>query len=74
MLFYAFADSGEGFWIVDGEFSENFAVKLDAFVLHTVDQLAVADTVVTGSVVDASDPEGAKIAFAIAAITVGIAQ
>ena len=73
LLFNAFANSSEGFWIADGEFGENFAVEFDTFILHTVDQLAVADTVFTGSVVDASDPEGAQIAFAVAAVTVGIA-
>ena len=57
ILFYAFADSGEGFWIANSDFCEDLAVKLDAFVLHAVDQLAVADTVFAGSVVDASDPE-----------------
>ena len=59
MLFYVFADCGEGFWIANSDFGENLAVELDAFVFHAVDQLAVADTVFTGSVVDASDPESA---------------
>jgi len=74
LLFDAFANSSEGFWIADGEFGENFAVKFDTFGLHAVDQLAVADTVLAGSVINASDPEGAQIAFAIAAIAVGITK
>ena len=72
-LFYAFADSGEGLWIFDGEFSENFAVKFDTLGFHAIDQLAVVGTIFMGSIVDAGDPEGAQVAFAIAAITVGIA-
>lgn len=73
VLFYAFANSGEGFRVADGKLGENFAIQFDAFGLHAVDQLAVADAIFASSVVDASDPECAQIAFAIAAVTVGIA-
>ena len=72
-LFGAFANSGKSFWIVDGEFSENFAVKFDTFSFEAINQLAVTDAVFAGGIVDARNPKGAQIAFAIAAITIGIA-
>ena len=70
----AFADSSESFWIVDGEFGENFAVKFDTFSLHAIDQSAVVETILVSSIVDAGDPETAKIAFAIAAVTISVAK
>ena len=74
VLFDAFADSSEGFWIVDGEFGKNFAVEFDTFGLHPVNQSAVVETILVCSVVDAGDPETAEIAFAIAAVTVSVAE
>ena len=74
VLFDAFADSSEGFWIVDGEFGKNFAVEFDTFGLHSVNQSAVVETILVCSVVDAGDPETAEIAFAIAAVTVSVAE
>ena len=74
VLFDAFADSSEGFWIVDGEFGKNFAVKFDTLGLHPVNQSAVVETILVCSVIDAGDPETAEIAFAIAAVSVTVAK
>ena len=67
-------DCGEGGGLVDGEVGEDFAVELDAFLLHAADELTIADAVLAGSVVDAGDPEGAEVAFAVATVAVGIAE
>ena len=64
----------KGAFVADGDFGENLAVKLDAFALHAVDQLAVVGTIEVSSVVDTGNPECAQIAFAVAAITVGITK
>ena len=74
LSFDRFTNSSEGFWIVDSEFSENFAVEFDILFLHAIDEKAVADTVFASSVVDTGDPKAAKIAFAIAAIAVAVAK
>lgn len=73
-LFYAFANSSEGFWIVDCDFSKNLAIEFDAFLLHAVNQKAVADAVFASSVVDAGNPQCAKVAFAVTAVTVAVAK
>ncbi len=74
ILFCAFADSSKGFWIADGDFGQDLAVEFDAFILHAVNKLAVADTVFTSGIVDARNPKGAKIAFAIAAVAIRVLQ
>ena len=74
ILFDAFANSCEGLWIADGDFGQDLAVELDVLALHAVDQLAVADTVFAGSVVDTGNPQSAEIAFAVAAVAIGVAE
>lgn len=73
MLFDGFADFGEGFWIVDGEVGEDFAVEFDAFFLHAVDELAVIGAVFMSGIIDTSDPKGAEVAFLVATIAVSVA-
>ena len=72
--FDSFADSSEGFWIVDGKLGKNFAVEFDVFLLHAIDKKTVADAVFASSIIDTSDPKAAKIAFAIAAIAIAVAE
>lgn len=73
-LFYAFANCSEGFWITDGEFGKNFAVEFNTLAFHTIDELAVANTIFASGVINARNPESAQIAFAITAIAIGIAK
>ncbi len=73
-LLYGVNDLLERLRVVDGEVSENFTVKVDAFFLHTSNELRVGETKFARSVVDTGNPEGAEIALFVATITIRIAQ
>ena len=60
----------EGFWLVDGQFSQNFAVQGNTGSFETSDQTAVCRTIQTSGSVDACIPQGAEGALAVAAIAV----
>ena len=74
VLLYGRYDCFEGFWIVYGEVGENLTVELETFFLHPVDELGIREAEFAGSVVDASNPEGTKVALAIATVAISVAK
>src|SRR6202044_8728 len=60
--------------IVHGHVRQNLAVQIDAAGLQRVNQLAVGGAVIARGGADALNPQRAVIAFAHAAVAVGIAQ
>ena len=67
-----FEDGFERGWFVDGKFSEDFAVEADLLVFESLDKRAVAYTVCTCCCIDASIPQLAEGALALAAVAVGV--
>src|SRR3954468_12223442 len=65
---------GERPGIGDRQIGEDLAVHLDACLLQTVDEPAVADAVDAAGRVDASDPQLAELALARPAIAVRVLQ
>src|SRR5204863_8604412 len=60
--------------VVHGEVGEHLAVHLDAGLLETVDQAAVAQPELARAGVDAHDPERAEIALLLLAADVGVLE
>lgn len=58
--------------MVNSEVSENLAVDLDTLLVDETDELAVRETLETGSRIDTLNPEGAESALLILAIPVSI--
>lgn len=73
-LLHGVNDCFEGVRVVDGKVSKDFAVEIDAFFLHSVDELGVGKTKFARSVVDTSNPEGTEVAFFVATIAVSVAE
>ena len=69
--FGGFYDCGESGGFVDGEFGEDFAVKLNAGGLQASNQPAVGGAVKACCCVDTRVPQDAEGAFAVAAVAVG---
>jgi hypothetical protein len=62
----------ESFRIPYGQVSQNLAIQDDFRIAERADQTAVCDAVLTGSRVDAHNPEPAQVAFAITAVVIGV--
>ena len=73
-LLYHFNDLCESGFVVDGKIGEDFAVDIDVFRFHAGDELGIRDPKFARGIVDAGDPEGAKVAFLVPAITIGITK
>ena len=73
-LLHSVNDCFESFWLIDGEVGEDFAVKLYAFFLHAGDKLGIRKAEFTRSVVNASDPEGTKVALFVPTIAISVAK
>src|SRR6185295_10863314 len=58
--------------IVDGKIREDLAIDLDAGRLQPVDEPRVRQAVRPDGGVDPSDPQSAELAFAVAAVAVGV--
>jgi len=58
----------------DGHIGQHLPVDGDAGFLQPVDELAVGHSLCPAGGVDAEDPEPAHVAFALAAVEIGIAQ
>src|SRR5438105_8039226 len=65
-------EGGEGLRVAHGDVGQHLPVELDAGQAKAVDETAVARAVGTGGGVDALDPELAEVAFAGAAVTIGV--
>src|SRR6185436_6814304 len=63
----------EDLGVVDGELAEHLAVEEDAGHLEAIDEAGVAGVAHVAGGGDAGDPEGAHVAFAVAAVAVGVA-
>ena len=74
LLLYLINDCFESLWVADSEFGEDFAIDTDALLFHASDELRIGHAKFAGSVINTSDPESAKVAFAGAAVSVGILQ
>ena len=73
-LLYGINDCFESFRVVDGEVGKDFAVKLDTFLLQTSDELGIGKAEFAGSIVDASNPEGTKVALFVPAVAIRVAK
>ena len=60
--------------LIHSEFGQHFAVNSSAVVLEAGHELGIGEAFGASGVVDAGNPERAQVAFAVAAIAVGIAQ
>src|SRR5688500_5503607 len=67
-------DFSERIGVTDGEVCQNLTIQFNFRLFQTVDQFAVAQTVQTGSRVDADDPQTAQITGTGAAVTVRVEQ
>ena len=70
--FDLFDDGVESGGIADGQFGEHLAVQLDAGGDECGDEAVVVDAAGLEGGVEAGDPEGAKVAFVLAAVAIGI--
>ena len=67
-------DGLESLGVVDSEVSEHLAVDLDACLVETTHELAVAHTFEASSCVDTLNPESAEIALLVTTVTEGIGK
>lgn len=72
--FGRFDYGGEGRWLVDCEFCQDFSVQADVCRLESGDETAVGRAVFSGGRIDTRVPQSAEGAFAVASITVGELQ
>src|ERR1700744_3431781 len=68
----AVSEPSEGIGVVDGDVSQDLAVKLDTGQLQAVDELRVRHPVDTGRGVDARDPQATEVALAVTAVAVTV--
>ena len=73
-LLHGINNSFECFWLVDGKIRQDFAVNIDVLSFHASDELGVGKAKFSGSIVDTGNPEGTKIAFFVATISVAITK
>ena len=73
-LLYLLDDSLESICIVDCEVSKNLAVNLDAILVESTHELAVAHIVEACCCVDTLNPKSAEVALFVAAVTVCIGE
>lgn len=71
-LFGLVNNSLESLGVVNSEVGENLTVDLDALLVDETDELAVGETLETGSRIDTLNPEGAESALLVLAIPVGV--
>jgi hypothetical protein len=62
---------GKSGGVLDGDVGEDLAIKLDASLFQSVDELRVAGAVGLGGGRDADDPQGAELALLLLAAGVG---
>ena len=72
-LLYGINNCFESFWLMDGKLSEDLAVYLNIMLLQAIDKLRVGNTNLSGSVIDAGNPDCAKVTLFVAAIAVAVA-
>ena len=60
--------------IVHSEVGQHFAVEADVLLGQAAHQLGIAEAVLTGSGIDALDPQGAEFALLGLAVTVGVGE
>jgi hypothetical protein len=65
-------NGGKGLGVIDGQFCQHLAVDRDVCLFEIVGQAAVGYAVVASGCVDADDPQAAHIAFAVAAVAIGV--
>lgn len=58
--------------MVDGEFSQHFAVQLDTCQLQTINKTAVSKLMLSAGGIDAQGPELMKVAFLELSSNIGI--
>ena len=73
-LLYLSDDGLEGFHVVHGEVGEHLAVDLDASLVQSTHQLAVAHAFHASGSVDTLDPQSAETALLVLTIAVGVGQ
>src|SRR5580658_2233347 len=74
MLLHRADQRRESIGVVHGHVRKDLAVQIDAASLQRVNQLAVGGAVIARGGADALNPERAVIAFAHAAVAIGVAQ
>jgi len=60
--------------LADRDVREHFAVEIDTGELDAVHELRIGQAVLASTGVDALDPQGAKVALAVAPVAIGVAQ
>lgn len=74
LLLHLVHDSLEGLGIVQGEVSEDLTVDFDTGFVEQTHELRVAQIVLTGSGVDALNPQCAEVALLVFAVAVSIGK
>src|SRR5262249_62319018 len=67
-------DRLERFRLPDREIGQHLAVEVEPGELNAVHELRVGQAMLARAGIDALDPQGAEVAFAVASVSVGIAQ
>lgn len=67
-------DSLESGGVVECEIGEDLAVDFDSGLMKQTHEFRVAQVVLTGSGVDALNPEGTEVAFFVLTVTVGVGK
>lgn len=67
-------DGFEGIGIVKGKVGKHLTVDFDAVLMDKAHELGVAESILTGSGIDALNPKGTEITFFILAVAVGIGE
>jgi hypothetical protein len=73
-LLHLLYDGLESLGVVEGEVSEDLAVDLDASLVESTHERAVAQVIEASGSVDTLDPEGAEVALLGTTVAVGIGE
>lgn len=71
-LFCLIEDSLESLGVINSEVGENLTVDLDTLLVDEADELAVGETLETGSCIDTLNPKGAESLLLLLTIPVSI--
>ena len=71
-LFYCFSHFRKHSWILYREVRERRAIESDTFLVETVDECRIGETVETSRIIDTDIPEASEISFLLLSTNIGI--
>ena len=71
-LFHLFNDSLEGFWIVQSEVGQHFAVDFDTGFIEFVHEDAVRHVILADGCIDTDNPQSAEVTFLVSSVAISV--